>query len=97
MVIKNGDEVAGAPLLAGVKVLGSGSGKAMAGGVASLAFGKARPSPVAPRQIVVIAITEDDLLLLDFKHGAIHPKATGVLARIPAARWRGHRCPGRSP
>ena len=82
-MIKNGDEVAGASLLGAVKVLGSGSGRVLASGVASLAFGKRRESPLKPRQLAIVAITAGDFLLLNFAHGMIHPKATGVLSRIP--------------
>lgn len=82
-MINNGEETAGAPLLGGVKVLGSGSGRVMAGGAASLAFGQRRESPLKPRQLALVAITAEDFLLLNFAHGLIHPRATGVLARIP--------------
>lgn len=92
-MIKNGDEVAGARLLGGVKVLGSGSGRVMAGGMAKVAFGGRRESPLAPRQMAVVALTAEDLLLLNFKHGAIHPVATGVLARIPRAEVAGAEVP----
>lgn len=92
-MIKNGDEIAGNPLLGGVKVLGSGSGRVMAGGAASLAFGKKRPSPLKPRQIAVVAITANDFLLLNFKHGLVHPIATGVLARIPRSEVVGAEVP----
>lgn len=92
-MIKNGDEVAGAPLLGGVKVLGSGSGRVMAGGAAKLAFGGRRESPLRPRQIAIVALTAEDFLLLNFKHGAIHPVATGVLARIPRSEVAGAEVP----
>jgi len=92
-MIKNGDEVAGSTLLGGVKVLGSGSGRMMAGGVAKLAFGGVRESPLKPRQLAVVALTAEDFLLLNFKHGAIHPIATGVLARIPRAEVAGAEVP----
>lgn len=82
-MIKDGDQVAGAPLLGAVKVMGSGSGRALAGGLAKAAFGGRRDCPLLPRQLAVLAVTSDDFVLLNFKHGAIHPKATGVLARIP--------------
>ena len=92
-MIKNGDEVAGSELLGGVKVLGSGSGRVMAGGAAKLAFGGRRESPLQPRQIAVVALTAEDFLLLNFKHGAIHPVATGVLARIPRSEVAGAEVP----
>lgn len=92
-MIKNGDQVAGATLLGGVKVLGSGSGRQLAGGLAKLAFAGTRPSPLKPRQIAVVALTAEDFLLLNFKHGAIHPIATAVLARIPREQVAGAEIP----
>lgn len=92
-MIKNGDEVAGSPLLGGVKVLGSGSGRAMASGAARVGFGRQRESPLKPRQLAVVALTAEDFLLLNFKHGAIHPIATAVLARIPRSEVAGAEVP----
>jgi hypothetical protein len=92
-MIKNGDEVAGAPLSAAVKVMGSGSGRALAGGMAKAAFHGRRECPLPPRRLAVLGLTESDLLLLNFKHGAIHPVATGVLVRIPRSEIAGAEVP----
>jgi len=92
-MIKNGDEVAGAPLAGAVKVMGSGSGRALAGGLAKAAFRGRRECPLPPRRLAVLGLTETDLLLLNFKHGAVHPVATGVLARIPRTDIAGAEVP----
>ena len=85
-MLKQGEEVVGAPLLGYAKVMGSGSGRAMSPVAAALAFNKRRESPIKPRQLAVIALTADDFLLVNFKNGMVHPVATGVLARFPRAQ-----------
>jgi len=82
----NADEIAGAPVVAGVKVLGSGSSRRMIGGVVGALIGKGPgDSPLDPRQLGFLAATADRLLLLNFRHGLLRPKATGLLGQVPRA------------
>ena len=88
MVMKQADEVAGAPTIGGAKVAGAGTAASLLGGSAGEAVAKAAgkgpgPSPLGVRQLGYLTITADHLLLLNFKHGIWHPTANGILSRVP--------------
>jgi len=87
--MKKADEIAGAPVIAGCKLLGSGSNAQLLGG--GLAGGLGRRAgealsqaptggPLAPREIGYLALTADMLLLMTVKAGMAVHHATGIRA-----------------
>lgn len=87
--MRKADEVAGAPVLAGFKLLGPGStaqmmGAGLGGGIGRKigeAVSKApTASPLGARQFAFLGITEDMLLLIAVKNGMATQYATGIMA-----------------